>query len=368
MKVIKYIPKDKNQADFARELNKRIRQYFKEKKISTFGDYRMVVKALLMLGIYISALIVIFTVQMPAWFALILMIIMGLGEAGIGMGVMHDAAHGSFSKRKWLNTLMTNSMFLLGTSVINWKIQHNVLHHSYPNVHEWDQDIDVKALRLNSHSEQNRKIFRYQHLFGPFLYGMMTIVRFVSDFSSLKSYRDMGALESTKTNYKATLVVIALTKIVYLGIFLVLPLVLTDFLWWQILIGFVVMHITASMIMGTVFQLAHVVEDVEEPLPNENGEIHNQYAVHQLETTSDFGRKNGLFSWYIGGLNFQVEHHLFPHICHIHYPKLAVIVEQTAKDYNQPYHLDKSAFAAFRSHIRTLKRLGRNEMSITAVS
>ncbi|MFT5822361.1 MAG: linoleoyl-CoA desaturase [Crocinitomix sp.] len=363
MEAIKFIAKDQNQTDFARELTKRVRLHFKEKKISTFGDSKMVVKAILMVGLYVSALVVIFTVPMSAWLALVLMIVMGIGEAGIGMGVMHDAAHGSFSKRKWLNTLATNSMFLLGSSVINWKIQHNVLHHTYPNVHEWDKDIDSKGLRLCTHSEQTQKVFRYQHLFGPLLYGLMTIVRFVSDFSHLKMYKDMGALEGQKVDYRKTVLAIALHKVIYLSVFFVLPFIFTPFLWWQVLIGFLVMHITASIIMGTVFQLAHLVENVREPLPNEAGEIHTQYAVHQLETTCDFGKRSGLFSWYVGGLNFQVEHHLFPHICHVHYPELAVIVEQTAKDYNQPYNSYNTTFAAFQSHLRTLKRLGRGELN-----
>ena len=361
MESIKFIAKDQNQIDFARELTKRIRLYFKENKRSTYGDYRLILKAALMIGIYTSSLVAIFVFPMSAWLALILMIVMGIGEAGIGMGVMHDAAHGSFSKKKWLNSLMTNTMFLLGSSVINWKIQHNVLHHTYPNIHEWDNDIDSKGLRLCTHSEQTQKVFRYQHLFGPFLYGLMTTARFLSDFSHLKMYRDMGALEASKTNYKKTVWSIVLHKIIYLSIFFVLPFIITDFLWWQVLIGFFVMHFTASVIMGTVFQLAHLVENVEEPLPNEAGEIHTQYAVHQLETTSNFGKKNGLFSWYVGGLNFQVEHHLFPHICHIHYPQMSVIVEETAKEYNQPYNRYNTVYSALRSHLRTLKRLGRGE-------
>lgn len=366
MKVIKFIPKDQNQIEFAKELTKRVRHHFKTNHISTFGDYRIIVKAAIMLSIYVASLVLVLTVAMPAWYALIIMVVMGIGEAGIGMSVMHDAAHGAFSKHKWLNTSMEWSMFLLGSNVINWKIQHNVLHHTYPNVHEFDKDIDSKGLRLCSHSEQDQKVYRYQHIFGPLLYSFMTIARFLSDFSHLKMYRDMGALVMNKIEYKPAVRSLIITKVVYLMVFFGLPLILTDFAWWQILIGFLVMHATASIIMGTVFQMAHLVEDVEEPLPNEKGEIHNQYYVHQLETTSDFGRKNGLFSWYIGGLNFQVEHHLFPHICHVHYPELAVIVENTAKEYNQPYHCQKTTISAFRSHVKTLKSLGRNESLIEA--
>lgn len=360
MKSIKFIAKDQNQLDFARELNKRIRKYFKENKISRYGDYRILLKAFLMLGIYIAPFVVILTVNMPAWFALILMVIMGIGEAGIGMGVMHDAAHGSFSKRNWINTLMSSSIYLLGSSLTNWKIQHNVLHHTYPNVHEWDTDIDVKALKLSSHSGQKNKIFRYQHLFGPFLYSLMTLNRMIFDMSYLKMYRDKGVLATVNKGYRETLLKQILMKLIYLAVFFVLPILFTDFAIWQLILGFLIMHFTASMIMGTVFQLAHVVEDAEEPVPNEDGVIEDQFAVHQLKTTSDFGKRSGLFSWYIGGLNYQVVHHLFPSICHVHYSRLALIVKATAHEFNQPYNCERSAFTALRSHLRKLKRIGRS--------
>jgi linoleoyl-CoA desaturase len=359
MDRIKFVAKDQNQVEFAKVLTKRIRNYFKERKISTFGDYRIVIKALLMISIYLAALTVILTVDMSAWFAVILLMIAGFAEAGIGMGVMHDAAHGSFSKYKWLNNLMTNSILLLGSNVINWKVQHNVLHHTYPNVYKWDEDIGTSALILSSHSKEDRKVFRFQHLFGPFLYGWMTILRFMLDFRELGVYNKMGALKIMKINFKRAYTSMVITKLVYLTVFFGLPFIFTDFTWWQITLGFLIMHFTASSIMSTIFQMAHVVEDLEQPLPNEEGIIKNQYFVHQLETTSDFGRKNGLFSWYIGGLNFQVEHHLFPHICHIHYPKIAAIVKETANEYNQPYHCQKSAFSALRSHFRIMKELGK---------
>lgn len=368
MDTIKFVPKDQNQVNFSKELTKRVRIYFKEKKASHFGDYRMILKALFMLGIYISGLLIVFLADLPAWYALIIMFVVGVGEAGIGMSVMHDAAHGSFSRKKWLNSLMTNTMFLLGSNVLNWKIQHNVLHHTYPNVHEWDRDVDSKALRLTSHGEVPQKIFKYQHLFGPLLYSLMTLLRFTLDFKHLKDYSEMGALAMFKTTYKAAMRSLILTKLVYVSVFFVLPFILTGYTWWQVLIGFFVMHATASIIMGTVFQMAHIVEDLEEPLPNAEGVIDNQYHVHQLETTSNFGRKNGLFSWYVGGLNFQVEHHLFPHISHVHYPDIAKIVEKTAKEYGQPYHCQNTAFSAFRSHVRRLKSLGRNEVGKVAVS
>ena len=111
--------------------------------------------------------------------------------------------------------------------------------------------------------------------------------------------------------------------------------------------------------MAIVFQLAHVVEDVQQPLPTSEGNIENEWAIHQLQTTANFARNNRFINWFVGGLNFQVEHHLFPNICHIHYRKISYIVERTAREYGLPYHLKPSFISAVASHTRMLKVLGR---------
>ncbi|UKN02324.1 acyl-CoA desaturase [Paracrocinitomix mangrovi] len=360
MQTIKFKAKDTVQKEFAKELSKRVRKYFKEHKISTYGGSTILIKAIVMLALYLAPIVVIFTVSMPAWSVILLLVLMGIGKAGVGMGVMHDAAHGSFSKHEWLNNLMANSMMLFGSNVLNWKIQHNLLHHTYPNVYEWDSDVDTKGLiRLSKNSDYKKK-FRYQHVFGPFLYSFMTLSRFSLEFKWLKAYNKLGALKVYNAKYSSALWKLILIKVVYLFVMLVLPVLLTDFTWWQVLIGFMIINVVSSIIMGTVFQMAHVVEDMNEPMPDENFEINDDFYVHQLKTTSDFGIKKTFLSAYIGGLDFQVEHHLFPHISHIHYPKLSHIVQETAKEYGQPYHSQKSFYAAFKSHIRTLKRLGQD--------
>lgn len=362
MQTIKFKPKNQQQKAFAKELSKRVRHYFKEKNLTTFGGYRLLIKATVMISLYIIPLVLVLTAGMPAWVALLLMILAGIGKAGIGMSVMHDAAHGSFSKYKWLNTLMANTMLLFGTNVINWKIQHNVLHHTYPNVYKWDNDIDTKGLiRLSKHADHH-KVFRYQYIFGPLLYSFMTLAKFFGDIQQLVAYNRLGALKLFNGSLDKNLRNLIITKIVYLTVFIGLPLIFTEFTWWQILIGFAVMHFVASMIMGTVFQMAHVVEGMSQPLPDEEGVIESEFFVHQLETTSDFGKRKSLLGWYIGGLDFQAIHHLFPHISHVHYPHLSVIVEMTAAEYGQPYHAQKSVFHAFKSHIKTLKRLGEQNL------
>jgi linoleoyl-CoA desaturase len=137
-----------------------------------------------------------------------------------------------------------------------------------------------------------------------------------------------------------------------------LPILFTPYTWWQVLIGFFILHFTSGIIMSTVFQMAHVVNGVEQPLPNKNNIITNEWAVHQLRTTANFAKDNKLLNWYVGGLNFQIEHHLFPNICHIHYPKIAPIVEKTALDFGIAYNTKSTFLNALKSHIKRLKELG----------
>jgi linoleoyl-CoA desaturase len=118
------------------------------------------------------------------------------------------------------------------------------------------------------------------------------------------------------------------------------------------------MHYTAGIILSLVFQLAHTVEETTHPMPNAEGIIENDWAIHQLNTTVNFSRKNKVLSWYVGGLNFQVEHHLFPKVCHVHYPEIAPIVKQTAEEFGIPY-LEQEHFSnALKSHFAALKRFG----------
>lgn len=364
METIQLKARDKHQKEFAKALKTNVRQYFKENGLTTKGDYRMIIKAIVMIGLYVAPFIIILTVDISPWFALLLTVVMGIGEAGIGMAVMHDAVHGSFSKYHWLNSLMGRTMFLLGSNVINWKIQHNLLHHTYTNIFDWDGDIETKSIiRLSKHAPL-RKINRYQHIYTFFLYGFMTLLKLFTDIGQLRKYKNQAILEALNVNYRRTVLVLILTKILYLGVIFGLPLIFTDFAWWQILIGFLVMHTTASAIMSTVFQMAHVVEDLDQPLPDEKGVIHDDNYVHQLKTTSNFGGNSPILSWYIGGLDYQVEHHLFPNISHIYYNKIAPIVEKTAKEYGYPYHTQKSFLSALVSHIRMLKILGRNHNGV----
>lgn len=359
METVRFISGDVKQKEFANKLRKNINAYFKENGISTKGNAGMFVKAILLIAVYITPFIILLTIPVNTIFALLLVMLMGIGEAGIGMSVMHDAAHGAFSEKKWVNDLFASTMFLLGSSTFNWKVQHNILHHTFTNIYGYDQDIETKVLlRLNEHAPLS-KFHRFQYLYAYFFYGLMTLSKLLTDIGQLVGFNRRGITKEQGHNAWKEIVKLVITKVLYFSLVLGFPMWLTSYSWWQVLLGFSLLHLTAGMIMSTVFQMAHVVEGTEQPLPDENGVIHNEWTVHELLTTSDFARNNLFLNWYIGGLNFQIEHHLFPNTCHIHYRKIAPIVQQTAQEYGFVYNLKPSFLAAFISHARRLRSLGK---------
>lgn len=358
MKPVRFTSKQASEKEFVATLKKSVNDYFKQNNLSTKANGEMVIKSVLLILSYLLPFVLVLTVPMNAWLGLLCAITMGIGIAGVGMGVMHDACHGAYSRKQWVNNLLAGSLYLLGSNVLNWKIQHNVLHHTYTNIEGLDEDIEHKGpIRLSENSEL-KGLHRYQHVYAVFFYGLMTIAMLTNDFTRLVKYSKMGLLNTQGKNLKREFAKMMMRKIIYLAVIIGLPLWLTPFSIGQILLGFFVMHWVASIILSFVFQMAHVVEGASQ---EDNGhDIETDWHVHQLRTTSDFARNNRLLSWYVGGLNFQIEHHLFPGICHIHYRQLALIVERTAGAYNIPYNLKPTFRAALRSHIQRLKELGND--------
>lgn len=364
MRNIKFKSSDESQSQFAAALRKNVDQYFQDTAISPKGDWTLRIKALAMLVMYIVPFVLILILPMSAWVALPLVIIMGIGTAGIGMGVMHDAVHGSYSRQPWENKLMGSSMYLLGSHVFVWFVQHNVMHHTYTNIDGMDGDIGPRGpLRLSEHAPL-KKMHRYQHLYAFLLYGLMSISKLVRDFSQLSEYNKSGITKAQRHSPVMEWVKLVGFKALYLVAIIGLPLLLTDFNIWQVLAGFFIMHWVTGVILATIFQLAHVVEGAEQPLEHANGLIDNDWVVHELLTTANFAKNNRLLNWYVGGLNFQIEHHLFPHISHIHYPKIAPIVERTANEFGYSYNMKPTFRDALASHVRRLKELGNMDPAI----
>jgi len=359
MQTIKFISTDERERQFAAAVRKNVNAYFKDKGISPKGNLFLAIQSIAMLVLYIVPFILILTRPMQIWVAAIMTIVMGIGMAGVGMCVMHDGVHNAYSKKEWVNKLAGRTMFLLGSTVANWRIQHNILHHTYTNIDGSDEDIAVRdPIRLSEHAPIS-KIHRYQYIHAFLFYGLMTLFKFTKDFSQLARYKKEGLTRQQHINPKQEYFKMIVVKLLYLFVLVGLPILLTPFRWWQVLTGFFIMHWVGACIMSTIFQMAHVVEGARQPLPNAEGIIEMEWAVHELQATSDFARNNLFFNWYAGGLNFQIEHHLFPNICHVHYRSIAPIVEQTTLQFGMAYNLKTTFMDAFRSHVARLKQLGQ---------
>lgn len=313
-----------------------------------------------MLSIFLIPILAILTGLITnTYFLFALYVLSGLGMAGIGMGFMHDALHGSYSRNKRLNKIMGYSINLLGANASIWKIQHNVLHHTYTNVEDADDDIDVPApLRFSPHS----RLFwfhRFQHIYVWLFYSLMTIVwTTTKDFTKIFRYKKMGFF--TKKNEVSYEVVKAITwKVLFFLFTLVLPIIIAPHAFWIIILANLGMHFVAGMLLSVVFQIAHIMPTSQFPLPNKNGQFENNWSAHQLNTTTNFSPNNKLFSWLIGGLNFQIEHHLLPNVSHVHYRNLSPIVAKTAREYGLPYHTKKTFLNAVSDHVKMLRMLGK---------
>lgn len=355
---VKFVSKDKT--NFAAVLKKRVDNYFKENGISKYANTTLYIKTVVLLLAYAIPFAVILLVQPPFVAALALWIVMGFAVAGLGMSVMHDANHGAYAENKTANLIMARVLNLLGGSTVNWKLQHNILHHTYTNVTHMDEDIaDKLVLRFSPHTKV-KKVHRYQWMFSFLFYGLTTLYWVTAkDFVQYITYRRKGVNAASPAAYKLMLVKMIILKAIYLFAFLGVPTLFFGVPFWQVLTGFLLMHFLAGVVLTVIFQLAHTVEGTDHPMPNEEGIIENDWAIHQLNTTVNFSRKNKWLSWYVGGLNFQVEHHLFPRISHVHYPQISGIVKATAEEYGIPYLENETFGQALKSHIDLLKRLGK---------
>lgn len=360
MQQIRFVSPNPDRNLFFATLRQRIDSHFKEKNLSRHSNSQMVVKTIVLFAAYIIPFIAILTLAPSSPTAIALWVIMGFALAGIGMSVMHDANHGAYSASSRTNYWLGHSLNLLGGSVFNWKLQHNILHHTYTNVVNMDDDIDDKLIMRFSPHTKVKWYHRYQFIYAFLFYGILTLYwALLKDFVQFYKYKREGVNKESKSQNKNVLLKIIFVKLVYFGIFLFIPLVFIGLPAGTYIAGFLLMHFIAGVTLTVIFQLAHTVEDTTHPVPDEKGTIENAWAIHQMNTTVNFSRKNKFLCWYLGGLNFQVEHHLFPTICHVHYPVISKIVKITALEFNVPYLENETFSKAISSHIRILKHFGR---------
>ena len=360
--TIKFARKDPQ--NFFPTIRKRVNEYFEKNQLKKTGNYQLHFKTFVVFAMYFVPFALILAQVFPVWLVLVCYAVMGLGNAGIGLCVMHDANHGSYSKRKWVNTIMEYSMNLIGASSFTWKIQHNVLHHSYTNIYHLDEDIDDKPFLRLSPEGKLKWYHKFQHWYAPLLYSFATLSWVTKkDFTQLINYNRSGMTERCGFNPTQETIVMIVSKLLYYSYMIALPILL-GVAWWVVLVGFVVLHAVTGLLITVVFQLAHLVEGPEHTEIPHDGKMDNTWAIHQLRSTANFACKSKIVTFFTGGLNFQIEHHLFPTISHIHYSKISKIVKSTAKEFNLPYYEFNKVTEAVASHLRMLKLLGQGKAMV----
>jgi linoleoyl-CoA desaturase len=350
---------DRNKSRFLATLKERVEVYFKNTNKSRHANNFMIFKTILFISLMCIFYVFIIIGILPLFVQLMLAIFLGMTMAFVGFNVCHDALHGSYSSNKKINRGLGFIFNVMGASSYIWNLTHNVVHHSYTNIVGHDEDIEIAPglIRVSEKDKLNR-FQKYQHIYAFFLYSLTTLSWFFrKDY--IKFFKKTIGDSHQNNHPKIEYFNLFLYKIMYYSIFMVAPLLLMDLTWWQFLIGFVAMNIAEGLVLGLVFQLAHVVENTKITYPNEENNMEEAWAAHQMLTTANFARKSKLASFLCGGLNLQVEHHLFPKVCHIHYSKISDIVKSTAAEFNLPYNENRSFFSAIRSHYFFLKKLGR---------
>lgn len=348
----------KGKANFFRVIRARIDAHFAGK--NRRDDPRLYLKLIIILTWFFTSFGLL--LASSNWvLQLLLCLSTALAACAIGFNIFHDSVHQSFSGNPAINLFLARgSCALLGVSRYFWWYKHNVLHHSFTNVFQWDDDLETRGcLRMSPRQPWERK-FRHQHVYGWFLYSLATMEWiFVKDFIHYFTMR-INPYQPYPSMLKMDKIEFWISKIVYFSIFLGLPLLIQPA--WACIAGLVIFHLTLGLSVTLIFNLAHVMEKPSFPIPKGANPltIESEWAVHQLATTVNFGRDNRLLTWFSGGLNYQIEHHLFPKVSHTHYPEMSIILKRTAEEFGLPYHDYPTYVSALKSHFRTLKRLNES--------
>ena len=340
---------------FSKTLKQKINTYFQTSLQPKTGNRKIYLKAAILLVSFIVLYGLLVFAPLHWSVAIVLCLIFGINLAAIGFNIMHDAGHNSFSDNKRLNTLLSYSLNLLGGNIYFWKLKHNIAHHTYTNIDGEDHDIEVKFMRIH-HDQKLCKHHRYQRFYFPLLYGISYLAWiFYQDYE--KYFRGRMGDKIERFHFPLSeRIIFWVSKLVHLSLFVIIPVIFVG--WLPTLIGLLISGTVCGMSLATVFQLAHVVEETEFKTIDQS-KVEEEWMIHQIQSTANFATRNKVLTWLLGGLNFQVEHHLFPKISHVHYPALNRIVKQTCSDYKIKYNEFRSFGTAFRSHLKVLEAMSK---------
>jgi len=348
-----------NTSSFRRELIARVDAYFIEHGKKKRDNISLYIKALIILAWTGASYYLLVFKADSVLEALLLSLSLGLALAGIGFNIQHDGNHSGFSKKSWVNRIAGSTTdYFLGASSFIWKQKHNIRHHPFTNIPEGDSDIYSSFLMRVTPDQKHYKIHRYQNFYLWILYCLVHLRYVYSDFQQLIS----GTISKWKMPRPKgwELATFIMGKFVFFSFTLVIPSFLHPI--WQVLLVYLLVSAIISLIFIVITQLAHMGSEVEHL--DVTKVIPNEWAVHQLQTTADFAQDNKVLTWYVGGLNYQVEHHLFTDVSHVHYPALAKIIKEVSEEFGVRYTVHKSFIDALRSHYRFLRDMGRQGLRV----
>ena len=341
---------------FSRDLDAAVDDYFD----TTGRDRRDVPQmyrktAIILVWFVASWALLVFAAQ-NAWQGIACAMSVGLSIAAVGMSIQHDANHGAYSKHVWVNRIFGATLDVMGVCSFIWRPKHNTAHHTFTNVEGIDYDLDFGGLARLSPEQPRRFWHRQQHFYLWFFYGfLLPKWVFFDDFVIMKK-RYVG-VHKLPAPTMATWIGFVAWKVFFIGWAIVVPAMFHPL--WQVVVFHAIAAFTLGATLGTMFQLAHCVGAAEFPqMPAAGERMKNDWAKHQLATTVDFAPKSAVLTWFCGGLNFQVEHHLFPKTCHLHYPALARIVAKVASDHGLEHRVHATFAMALGSHFDHLRKLG----------
>ena len=342
---------------FYTDLKSEVDKYFKQQRLKKTGNWKLFLKTGVLIPAAIMIYISIIFFHLPVALVIVMAGLLGFTLASIGFNVMHDACHGSYSSQKWANNVMGLTMNALGGNAYIWKQKHNIIHHTYTNVDGMDDDIAKSPLIRQCDTQKWLPMHRIQHIYLPLVYSITSLAwALLTDF--MKYFNQKVHKTGMQKMDTREHVIFWVSKILYLSVYVLIPLFVLGPIGW--LLFFAAMHVVEGLTLAIVFQLAHVVEHTEfEVVTNDPKVIETEWAVHQVKTTANFANNNKIISWLVGGLNFQIEHHLFPKVSHVHYPALSKIVKRVCELHGMPYHQYPTMSSAVASHFRFMRQLGR---------
>lgn len=348
----------KDTSSLYKVLKEQVDGYFTATQLHRAGNEKLYWKS----GVQIisgTALYIVLLFFTPApVISILLCVLLGINLAVIGFNVMHEGGHHSFSRYALLNNAAAYFLNVLGGNAYYWRVKHNINHHTYTNIEGLDSDIDVKPFMRLCNEQPIKTYHRYQHIYWPVLYAVSYLAWvFYEDFQ--KYFTRKVSVNSERNNLDSKQhFIFWFSKVMYIIVYMIIPVMCVGWLTW--LIGFTLVTTVCGLSTSIVFQLAHIVEGTEFHSPeNVPGTSKVEWAIHQIRTTANFATSSKCLHWLLGGLNFQIEHHLFPRISHIHYPVISLFVRQACRKYNLVYNEYSSMKSAISAHIAHLYRLGR---------